>query len=450
MNIESMSKNKIVFLALWIIVLIFFIILALILNSKSAKKTWWSQKDTFSIWLIWDDKTKFDIVLNDFKKKVPVYKNSTFQIISFHNYEEYYNSLMWSFLNGKTPDIFSLNNNDSPFFDGQILWLDANVINPDEFRKNHEVVFSHDLIRKMKVENKEVEFLAWVPLWYETLGLFYNFREVKWKNLSTWSYINDVIRELSNQNGSTWIWIWNGSTVSMVEDIITQMFLLDGIDTLSNITPDKLKSSLSNYFRFGDETMDNKYDKFYKELMPAHKTNLNLFSAGDIQMILWYPRILEDIDKNGFNKSFLRADVFPTYSKDKWKLLVNYNYLVVNKNTKNTPLALDLMRYLGSSEGQKKYLETFAYYMPTMLSLLEKRLEENVKEWYSIKYKDFYNKDLELTTFNKWMRTIYDKEVSLILDSPQNGVDLFDILRKRLLCMSSKIITWEGLETSCK
>jgi hypothetical protein len=87
--------------------------------------------------------------------------------------------------------------------------------------------------------------------------------------------------------------------------------------------------------------------------------------------------------------------------------------------------------------------------MPSMLSLLEKRLEENIKDWYNIKYKNFYNPQWELTTFNKWIKSVYDKEVISILDKWINNIDLFDILGKRLLCMSNKIITSQGLETSC-
>jgi len=54
--------------------------------------------------------------------------------------------------------------------------------------------------------------------------------------------------------------------------------------------------------------------------------------------------------------------------------------------------------------------------MPAMLSLIKDRLEENLKDGYNIKYKNFYNKSLELTTFNKSVRTIYDKEIALIID----------------------------------
>jgi hypothetical protein len=59
---------------------------------------------------------------------------------------------------------------------------------------------------------------------------------------------------------------------------------------------------------------------------------------------------------------------------------VNYNYFVINKNTLNLDLSLALISYFSSKEGQQKYLDIFPYYMPSMLSLLEKRLEENIKD----------------------------------------------------------------------
>lgn len=400
--------------------------------------------------MVGDDKMKFNDFLWDFKVKNDKYKSTNFDIVSFNSYEDYYNSLVWAFLRGAGPDVFVLNNNDGNFFDQQVMGIDPSVLSPDDFRKTYETVFSNDLIRKTKVEDKDVEFLAGIPLGYETLGLFYNFREIKGKNLSTWAYINDVVREVSQDTGNSVIGIGNGSTVEMVEDIISQFLLLDGIDNLSNASGDKLKASLSNYFRFGDVNMENKYNQYLESLSGTPQNDIDLFSRGEVQMVLGYPRLMEEIDKKWFSKTFLRAEPFPMYNKDSGKLLVNYNYFVMNKNNKNNDLAVALMWYFASSEGQRKYLDVFPYYLPSMLSLVEKRLEENLKDGYSVKYKNFYNSHLDLTTFNKGIRTSYDKEVALILDKGVNGIDLFDILRKRLLCISNKMITGESLETSCK
>lgn len=445
-----MNKNKIIFLVIWVFLVIFFIIVFLLLSNMSWKTKQKSNSwNDLSIWILQDNKENFLDVLDDFKKNSQNSKNINFLVTTFSNYEEYYNSLVWAFLRWQAPDIFVLNNNDSNIFDSQVLWIDPTLISPDDFRKNFESVFSQDLIRKTTIEEKPVEFLAWIPIWYENLWIFYNFREIKWQKLTTWSYINEIVRTLREENNKVWIWIWNGSTVYGIEDIITQFFLLDGIPSLFEATWNNIKSSLSNYLRYGDVKLENRYDTFYTESLLNNKNNLDLFSKWEIQMIIGYPRLLEEIDKRWFSKGFLRAEVFPMYNENSWKLLINYNYFVINKNTLKVDVANELLTYLSSGVWQKKYLETFPYYMPAALSLLKDRLEENLKDGYNIKYKNFYNKSLELTTFNKNIRTIYDKEIALIIDKWMNSIDLFEIFRKRLLCLSGKIVTWTSLEVSC-
>ncbi|MDD5770012.1 MAG: extracellular solute-binding protein [Candidatus Gracilibacteria bacterium] len=440
-----MNKNKIIFLIIGVIILISLVILVSVLNSNSTKQTK-NQKGSVNVWIVGDDQKKFNDVLLSFKAKFPQYKDVNIVTTSFPNYGEYFDILMASFLKGKNPDIFVLNNNDTNFFSGEIMGIDPKIISPDDFRKNYDIVFSNDLIKKIKIQDKDVEYLAGIPLGYEVLGLFYNFREIKGKNLSTWSYINDTIREINQEAGKTTIGIGNGSSVAEVEDIITQFLILDGVTSLSDATGDKLKSSLSNYIRFGDENLENKYNALTTS---TSDNNLKSFSKGDIQMLIGYPRLLEEIDKNGFNKNFLRAEPFPTYTGS-GKLLVNYNYFVINKNTKNSVIALDLMKYFSTQEGQKKYLEKFSYYLPSMLSLINNRLEETLKNGYTLKYKNFYNPNIELTSFNKGIENVYNKEITSILDKGINSVDLFEILRKRLLCMSNKIITFENLGNPCE
>ncbi len=445
-----MNKNKIIFSIIWVIVLIFFIVVFFILSSAWEKKNTNSKTKDFSIWVLQDNKSNFLKFLDSFKANNTKYKNVNFNVLSFENYEEYYNSLVWAFLRWEAPDMFVLNNNESNIFDWQIAWIDPSLVSPDDFRKNYEIIFSNDLIRKIKVDDKEVEFLVWIPLWYENLWIFYNFREIKAQKLSTWSYINEVVRQIRENNDKVWIWLWNWTTVYHAEDIITQLFLLDWMKSLKDVVWNTMKSSIWNYIRFWDLNQDNRYDELVENQKENNKNNLDSFSAWDVQMVIWYPRTLEEIDKKWFNKNFLRAEIFPTYNENKWNLLINYNYFVINKNTLNLEAAQDLMVYLNSIAWQEKYLEIFNYYMPSQLWLVEKRLEENIKSWYSIKYKNFYNPDLELTTFNKWVKSIYDKEILSILDSKTKSIELFEFFRKKVLCISDKVISSENLEKSCK
>lgn len=447
-----MNKNKIIFSIIWALVLIFFIVVFFVLSSLWNKNSSKTQADNkkFTIWVLGDSQEKFQEFLKTFKQSSEKYKKTEFRVISFSSYDEYYNSLISSFLWENSPDIFVLNNNEWAIFDKQILWVRPEIASPDDFRKNYEQVFSNDLIKNSELDGKKVEFLKWIPLWYEVLWLFYNFRDLRWKKLDNWSYVNEAIRELRESSWVSWIWIWNWTTVYEVSDIITQFFLLEWIDKLSSLNWNSLKSALSSYFRFWDVKMDNRYDSFYQDLISTNKNNLDLFSKWDIQMVIWYPRMLEEIDKKWFSKNFLRVNNFPSYSATNNKMLVDYNYFVINKNTKDLDLSLELMKYFSTQEWQKKYLEIFNYYLPSNINLLKTRLEENIMPWYSVKYKDFYNSSFELTSFDKKNRSSYDSQVPQILDKSFNWIEIFENFAKTLLCTSNKMINQEWLEKSCK
>lgn len=445
-----MNKNKLVFLILWIwIVIIIFVLVSYLSNSSKNKVT--TSTNALNIWILKDDVNKFNDFLKTFNSSNKNYANAKFNVVSFDNYWEYFVSLIWSFLSWKSPDIFVLNNSEWNFFDSQIVWIDPNDIKVDEFRKNYEMVFSNDLISSIDNWWQKIEYLKWVPLWYESLGLFYNFLYLRWKKLDTWSYVNDVITELKTNNWvQTVLWLWNWSTVYDAADIITQFFLLDNKKSLKEADSTSVKNALSSYFKFWDINWENWYNYFLEDLKSNSKNNLDLFSSWDLQIVVWYPRMLSEIDKKWFNKSFLRASSFPSYTDKVWKVMVNYNYFVINKNTKDMPLSVELLKYFATSQWQKAYLDRFSFYLPSNLTLTKSRLDQNVMTWYYVKYKDFYNPNLELTTFNKWYKTFFDSEVPNILDNWLIWVELFENLKKRLLCLSNKMISQDNLWVACK
>lgn len=443
-----MSKNKIIFSILWFLVLLFVIFLILVINWKNERNKNPATNNDFTIWILNDDEKIFSDYLENFKSQSENYKKTKFNIISFDSYIDYYNSLIWAFLNDNWPDLFVLNNNEAKIFDNKIMWIDPSIINPDTFRNNYEIVFSNDLIESWEVNWKNVEYLRWIPLWYESLWLFYNFRELRWKELSTWWYINDAISEL-NWDRTSVIWIWNGSTVKDASDIITQFFVQDWYKSLNEVTWSNAKNSLWRYFLFWDPKLSNKYDLHFQELQTTWKNNVDKFSDWDLQMIIGYPSLIKEISQKWFNKSFLRASPFPSFNKNTWNILVNYNYFVVNKNTKDYDLSMELLKYFNSENWQKKYLELFDYYMPSMLSLVSERLEQSINKDYTIKYKDFYNLDYDLTSFNKWNKYLYDTKIINILDNSSNYKDLFENFRKTILCIWNKMLKQENMSTSC-
>lgn len=440
-----MSKNKIIFLILWFLVVLFVVFIVLTLNWNKERQKDPATSNDFTIWILDDNLQWFNSLIDNFKLLNKDYKDTKINIVTFSTYEDYYNTLIWAFLNWKWPDLFVLNNNDWNLFDNQIMWIDPNLINPDEFRKNYEILFSTDLIEK---NESWTEYLRWIPLWYEVLWLFYNFRDLRWKKLNTWSQINDIVSSLASDDKSV-IWLWNWITVENISDIITQFFIQDWLKKIEDLNSNELKNSVWRYFIYWDSKLDNKYDNFYKRLTSTWKNNFDLFSSWDVQIIVWYPKDIEKIDEKWFNKNFLRANTFPMYNENSWVLLAKYNYFVQNKNSKNPVLWNDILKYFSSTEWQKKYLELFPYYLPSLLSLVSERLEQNINSNYVIKYKDFYNSSFELTSFNKLNKVTYDKEIVNILDNSLNSQELFENFRKKLLCISSKMIKQENMSLSC-
>lgn len=444
-----MNRNKLIFSIIWWVVVLFILfIIFTIKNAAEESQNSWATSSDFTIWTLNDDQTKFDEYLKTFRQKNENYKDAKINIVSFSNYEDYYNSLIWAFLNWNGPDLFVLNNNDSKLFDSQIAAVDPTIITPDDFRKNYDIIFSNDLIESAQTWSIAWEYVRWIPLWYEVLWMFYNFRDLRGKNLKTWWGVNDAIKEISDWNNPV-IWIWNWSTVEYSQDIITQFFLQDWFKTLDELSLTNSRNSLWRYFLFWDSKLDNKYDWKFQEMKSLWKTNLDLFALWDIQMIIWYPRMLEEIDKKWFNKSFLRVETFPAFSENSWNLLANYNYFVSNKNSKDKVLWNELLKFFASEEWQKKYLEIFNYYLPSMLSLVSDRLEQTLRNDYVIKYKDFYNSSFDLVSFDKKNRVIYDKDIKNVLDNSSNSQESFEKFRKTLLCISAKMLKQENMSMSC-
>ena len=446
-----MNKNKLIFAIIWWIILLFIIFLVF-----SMKKSWDSNTNTnkwdFNIWIIWDDKTDFSHFIDDFKNIKTEYKNTKINVETFSDYEEYSYALSSSIIANSAPDIFVLNNNEkNTIFKNQVLWLNPEVFNPNDFRKKYKSVFTDDLIETYLDWEKEKEALYWIPVWYETLGIYYNLRYVKDSDISYLSWLNSVISKLKKQKPNfTPIWIWNWSTVYGASDIITQFFLLEnGVNSIEDLVWTKLKEPLWTYLFYWDENWDNSYNSNFVELKTLWNDNLDLFSKWEIYMAVWYPRMINEIDKNWYSKNLLRASPFPHYFSWEWKTLLNYNYFVINKGTSNYNLWEDFLLYLSSEMWSRNYLNKFPYYLPSLLSLESDKLEEKIHGDYKVVLKDFYNNDYLLSSFDKWIKNIYDRDIISILDNSTNYETAFLKFRDKILCKTKKVFSLEELSKNC-
>ena len=274
--------------------------------------------------------------VDSFKKVYPEFKNKDIVIENFPSYEDYTYTMISAITSWKWPDIFMLNNNEkNSVFSNQSLVINPAIANPNDFRKRYKWFFSDDLISTFSDDTWTKEYLIGLPVWYETLWVFYNRRYAKNSDLKNLSSLNNIISDLSTKYTDLIpIWIWNWSTVYKSEDIITQFFMLEWwVSWVWNLNNNVLKAWLSSYLLYWDTTWYNWFNSRFQELKNTKKDAIHLFSRWEVLMVVWYPSMIKNIKESWFSKTMLQATPFPHYFSGGWKTLADYNYFTINKDT---------------------------------------------------------------------------------------------------------------------
>jgi len=443
-----MNKQKIIFIIIAAVSIVLILVTFFMMKSNSQaniKKTWQELK----VWIFEDDKEIFTKFLEDFSRDS--WNTFTPIVESFSDWNEYNIALSSAFIRWVAPDIFVLNNNEKSIFLENASGIDPVLINPVEFRKTYKSFFWDDLIISTTSKDKKTEFLAWVPIWYETLWIYYNRKKgIEASDLETWSSLNETIIEQKEKDENVVpLWIGRWTSVAFVSDIITAFLMLDNAISLESVSDSILKSSLATYFSYASQNWDNWYNEKFDSMIESWLTNLDLFSKWEISMIIAYPRTLFDINKTWSGKNYLYSRAFPEFFMWSGKWFVNYNYFVANKNSTNNDLAMAFLKYISSETWSKKYLDKFPYYLPANISLEADYLKKEILDWYKINLSDFYNDSLEMSSFDKGIKAVYDEKIINVADDETNYVDTFRNLKTKLVCMTFKIIKLENLSESC-
>jgi hypothetical protein len=282
------------------------------------------------------------------------------------------------------------------------------------------------------------------------LWIYYNFQRVKRSDLDNLSSLNNTIASLKQKNN--WIiplWIWNWTTVYDATDIATQFLVSSGVNWISWIS---LKKWLADYLSYWDTTGINWYNARFSELKNDNKTSLHLFSRWEIYMVIWYPSLINRIkDAWWYSKNLLQVAPFPHSLVWWWNTLVNYNYFTINKSTSNLGLAQNFLAYLATDAWEQKFLDSYPYYLPALVSLeTEEMSEKLINSDFNITLWDFYNEKVELVSFDKWIRDIYDKEITLLLDNAFQQEQSYTKLKDTIMCKLDKIKNFENLSEKCE
>lgn len=454
-----MNKNKLIFSIIWIIIFILIVWGIKLLNS--SWKSSWSDKwpADFVIWTYDLDKTRMDEVVEEFKSKAKEYEKKNIVVENFPSYDDYKDTLQAAIIAGKTPDVFMLNNFERSYLENYVSGINPNIISPNQFRKWFKTFFWNDLIRKWEDENwKETEFVIWIPVWYETLGIYFNRKFVlKPSDLESWAWVSNLIDTIKERNPDIVpLWIMNWS-VDNNADVLTQFFMYWEWEpnSLDKVTETGIKEafwSFDDYINSKNiDTGESDSDPQYYNPETSWSTNLELFSQWNEAMIIGYTSMINSLKESGFNNSFLYAAPFPHYFSGKWKTLVKYNYFVVNQHTVNDKLAYDFLAYLATEEGSKTFLSKFTYLLPALVTLEQDKLQEKLHDSYNLILWDFYKPEYDslLSSFDKWIYSMYDQEIRSIIKDDYNFLEKIKTLQKVISCKYKKLYNIENLSKDC-
>ncbi|MCP4523400.1 MAG: extracellular solute-binding protein [Candidatus Gracilibacteria bacterium] len=454
-----MSKNKIILIIIAGVFLLFFIWVILNLNTQGADKN--KNEGTngaYSVWLYQDNAQDMGKFFSEFKKNNPQYSGTTFSVESFSDYEDYIFTLQSAFAQGKAPDLFMLNNSEStPLLEEYTAGINPDIINPNDFRKKFQDVFSEDLISTVIIgegeEAKEVEFLKGIPIGYETLGIYYNKKkQITASDFYSMSSFNSKVSILSKRySRDVPLALGNGSMVMNVSDVITQFFLLgNNITSIKDISKSMMGESLLRYMSYGDIDQENGYNALFADMIDFQKQPLDMFVKNKVFMVMGYPRMLFDIEKKGFSPTALAVEPFPFDNNATGNTLVNYNYFVKNTLSQRKTLSDDLLQYMSSDMGATSYFKIFPYYFSALNSLdAELRESKIMNKYKNITLGDFYNKNHPIQTVDIGIKTLYDREIVEIGDDTSDYIERFETLQSTILCKAKKYKTLENLSTSC-
>ncbi len=442
-----MSKNKIIFAILWAILFVLIVLLVLVLRSSTNPPVPTASSGDIRIWIYQDDPESFQNFLTSFKNDTGKYTGKVALIESFSDYSTYINTLSAAAARGELPDIFMLNNNEDTFLSELTLGIDPSFISPNDFRKAYRWVFSDDLVTTLE-EDSSVEFLKGIPIWYQSLGIYFNRRFFKSEQFDTWSSLTSAIAEVAEKGNSIVPIGLGNNTVVSASDILMQLFLSLGSDSLTTTTANTIQQWLQTYLSFGDRRWDNAYNTISSAY--SLEDNLDYFSRGDVVAVAGYPRMLASIAEKWYQKNFLLATAFPQYGTSDPVSLVDYNYFVQSTQNWHQDFTNDLFAYMVSEQWVKAYLQEFPFYLPASLSVEDDIREKKIYPDFNIVYKDFINREATLSSYDVGQKSVFESQVSSILSLDDNHTTLFERMRDFIVCSTSKSQTLSNLSSACR
>jgi maltose-binding protein MalE len=429
-----MSPRKILFFVITGILVLSIIIGMIILSNK--QKVVKEIPKSLRIWITdWTSESYKDIIAG-FKKYAPEYANTDIVVEKKTTDPVLYRTLLLSTIADENgPDIFMLSSGEDAVLSTKIEPIPSSAITIGNFEKQYEDIFM-PLIFSTGAAWKMEKYIWWVPLWYESLGMFYNkslIRDVPktWNDLDT-LYTNGI----GNGVYPTNLGLGPRYTPN-IADILWVSFIQKWINSYEKIQSDE--SIMRAYLQYADEntswqTTDDIYSssvslKNQKESMDQEKTTTyDMFVRWDISLILGYPSIVWELEKavkraNGKDvKWLILSERIPQNSPEKPQNIARYQYFWLSKLSKNGYAWAKFLEYLMTDEAERIFISANPTLIPAKRSFYDSVKDNSLSSVFPrIKLDTFIpNAGDTLSVFDYGFKKEFEKFLDEYIDRNDN------------------------------
>lgn len=465
---KIMSQKKIIFFIILGIVLLAMIIgFTYIWNQQQHKKK--PSASSMKIWITDGTTESYQKLIDGFKKYAPEYARTDIIIKKQSSDSERYRTLLLSTITEwNWPDIFMVKNWEDDILETKIEPIPNEALDFWEFEKRYDDTF-RDLVYFTGSWKDKVRYIKWIPLGFETLGVFYNknlIREIP----KTWDELDNLYNDTSTEIYPTNIWLGPTYTPNMV-DIYPIWLNKEGIDNYKDVYD--RKSTLNTYISYGSlwwgntqndwDTESNKIKKTLhdekKWMIEDKMTTLDLFMQWKISMILGYPSLILELEKSNkrskevIDISNILTERIPQAFPQKKQNLGKYTYFAISKHSNNTIASAKFLEYLLTPDAERIFINEYPYLIPAQIEFYATAKKSSLSETFERAKLDSFIPLLEekISIFHYGIRSQFEKYMKDWLDN-SDSPDIVSITKNISIEIACDInsLTGEKQSTDCQ
>ncbi len=450
-----MSLRKIIFITIALSLLLWVIITFWILG-KSKPPVSKSLSGSLNIWIIGDTTEWYETLTEGFHAYAPEYKNSPITFKKFSDYTSYQKILLSTLADGNGPDIFMVEAGADTILRDKTESVPSEYIDIGDFEKRYDDLFLSLIEKSWSTQDYIASSLRWIPLGYETLGVFYN-KSLVIDMAKTWDEVSLIYRDgQSSEVFPTNIGLSQRYT-PFASDILGYFLLEEWISSYTQL--DTSSVAIEKYLSFGESpvlpsenTTENDANSTGKSLIDMQEslstsrlTTLDMFIRGEIAFVVGYPSMisaLEDAKKRAgkdYANMIILTEKIPQNSLGTPRMhIAKYKYFWLSKMSKNSMLWVKFLNYLTTEDAQRKFITAFPHYIPAQRSFYESVSSTSLSSVFSQAKLDSFIPKLWETVLlfdygNKWtFDEIFSDAIDRIGKIDRNNIK--NLIKSRISC----------------